>query len=233
MGAYQKNIANRWDSQRRQACGSKEKGQSSRRNRMKKVLAVAAIAGAAMFMAGNAEAQPDSNYVAVTAIVQGVFDFKIDGADFPLALPAVHDFGAVTVTGVQTGGTPATSIVTAADGSTSHYRAEPAFGWTVVSAPRRTVDISYQDVTPGVANTMTIDQLSIEMSVTQQASGGAGTSTGWKQLALASKVPLVDDALAGSGTNIAAGNINLELRVDDTDAEGANTFTFELIADGI
>lgn len=200
---------------------------------MKKVMAVAAIAGAVIFMAGNAEAQAtDSNWVQVSATVQGVFDFQIDGADFPAAAPALHDFGAVTVTGVQTGGTAATSVVTAPDGSTSHYRAEPAFGWTVVSAPRRTVDISYQNATIGGANTMTIDQLAIEMSVTQQASGGAGTSTAWNQLSGA-KTLLVDDALAGNGTNTAAGNINLELRVDETDAAGANTFTFELIAEGI
>lgn len=200
---------------------------------MKKVLAVAAMAGAAMFMAGNAEAQAtDSNWVQVSATVQGIFDFQINGNDYPAATPATHDFGSVTVTGVQTGGTAATSIVTAADGSTSHYRAEPAFGWTVVSAPRRTVDISYQSVTLGGANTMTIDQLAIEMSVTQQATGGTGSSTAWNELSVA-KTLLVDDVLAGNGTNAAAGNINLELRVDEDDAEGANTFTFELIAEGI
>ncbi|MBW3565663.1 MAG: hypothetical protein KY459_13160 [Acidobacteria bacterium] len=200
---------------------------------MRKILAVAAISGAAIFMAGNAEAQAtDSNWVQVTATVQGVFDFKIDGNDYPAGSPALHDFGSVTVTGVQTGGTAATSIVTAADGSTAHYRAEPAFGWTVVSAPRRTVDISYQNATIDAANTMTIDQLAIEMSVTQQADGGAGTSTAWNQLSGA-KTLLVDDALAGNGTNTAAGNINLELRVDENDAEGANTFTFELYAEGI
>lgn len=199
---------------------------------MKKVLAVAAIAGAAMFMAGSAEAQTDSNWVQVSATVQGIFDFQIDGADFPAASPAIHDFGSVTVTGVQTGGTAATSIVTAADGSTAHYRAEPAFGWTVVSAPRRTVDISYQTATIGGANTMTIDQLAIEMSVTQQADGGTGISTAWQTLS-GGKVLLVDDVRAGNGTNTAAGNINLELRVDEDDAAGANTFTFELIAEGL
>lgn len=197
---------------------------------MKKIMAVAAIAGAAMFMAGSAEAQPDSNWVQVSATVQGIFDFQINGADFPAATPATHDFGSVTVTGVQTGGTAATSVVTAADGSTSHYRAEPAFGWSVVSAPRRDVDISFQGAT--ILGAMDLDQLAIEMSVTQQGSGGGGMSLGWKPLSPATEI-LVDDVEAGNGTNTARGNINLELRVDETDIAGANTFTFELVADGI
>ena len=201
---------------------------------MKKAIVVLALAAAATLMTGDAQAQPDSNWVRVSATVQGIFDFQINGADYPTSgAPYVHNFGTLSVDGTQVGGTAATSVSVQPDGSSATFRAEPAFGWTVVSAPRRTVDISFQAGVSGGTNTMSDDQLSVQMTVTQQASTGSGATTGYQTYAAATKKLLVNDVYVGNGTNSAAGNVNLQLRVDEDDADGANTFLFELIAESV
>lgn len=174
-----------------------------------------------------AEAQSaDSNWARITATVAGVFDFKIDGADYPLATaPALHDFGAISHTGVN-GGVKV--------GGKTYYTANGAFNWTVVSAPRRTVDIVLRNPskpTEPVAGPMALDQLAIEMTITNQAAGGAGTSLG--MIPVAADELLVDDVFAGNGTSEANGAINLEIHVDGNDKAGDNVWLFELEATGI
>lgn len=176
--------------------------------------------------ASEAQAQPDGNWVRTSATVSGVFDFQINGGDRPQAAPAVYDFGAVSHTGMNGG------ILLM---NRAYYRADGAFSWSVRSAPRRTVDISFQNATKlaGPAlGPMDLDQLAVRLTVTGQASGGTGTTTGLKSLT-SGKVLLVDDVRCGMGTSAGRGNIDLELYVDASDKEGLNTWEIQLVAEGV
>ena len=182
-----------------------------------------------LFVAGlvsDASAQTaDSNWTSVNATVVDRFDFRIDAADHPDTAPASYDFGTVSHSGMNGGVKIAGSV---------YYTKNGAFSWTVVSAPRRSVDIVLRNPTKQVEPApggMALDQLAIELTVANQASGGSGTSTGLTPVA-AGEV-LVDDVLAGNATSRAAGQINLEIHVDGNDRDGLNIWLLELEATGI
>ncbi|MBW3565664.1 MAG: hypothetical protein KY459_13165 [Acidobacteria bacterium] len=188
--------------------------------------ALATVATIAVLASPEAAAQTDSNWVSATATVSSVFDFRIDGADWSRLDPAVYDFGSVSHTGMNGG------VIIA---GRAYYTANGAFTWSVESAPRRTVDVSFQNATKLVepaAGAMDLDQLAIRLTITAQASGGVGTSTGLTALSTGKEV-LVDDVLCGVGSSTGSGNIDLELYVDGNDRQGVNTWEIELVAEGI
>lgn len=188
--------------------------------------ALATVATIGLLASPEAAAQTDSNWVSATATVSSVFDFRIDGADWSRLNPAVYNFGSVSHTGMNGG------VIT---GGRAYYTANGAFTWSIESAPRRTVDVSFQNATKLVepaAGAMDLDQLAIRLTITGQASGGAGTSTGLTGLSTG-KVLLVDDVLCGVGSSTGSGNIDLELFVDGNDRQGLNTWEIELVAEGI
>lgn len=190
---------------------------------MKKILAVTTIAAAAL-VATDATAQvSDSNWVNVNARVVGIFDFQIDGDDWndPATDAATYNFGDVSVDGTTTGG------ATAAVGATSTtFTQAAAFSWEVISAPRRDVTIDYQNAQLNAAATLTLADLEVQMT-------GSGTSAGYVDLNQGNGTNLYSETNVGNGANAATGNIDLRLTIDDTDAEGTNSFTFELVATGV
>lgn len=188
--------------------------------------ALATIAAIGLLTSSEAAAQTDSNWVSATATVSSVFDFRIDGADWSRLDPAVHDFGSVSHSGMNGG------VIIA---GRAYYTANGAFTWSVESAPRRTVDVSFQNATKLVepaAGPMDLDQLAIRLTITGQAAGGGGTSTGLTALTTGKEL-LASDVLCGVGSSTGRGNIDLELHVDGNDRAGLNTWEVELVAEGI
>lgn len=190
---------------------------------MKRFFTAAAIATAALGAVDASAQASDSNWVNVNARVVGIFDFQIDGDDWTDAATdaATYNFGDVSVDGTTTG------TATAAVGATSTtFTQTAAFGWEVSSAPRRDVTIAYQNAQLNPAATLTLDDLEIQMT-------GTGTSAGYVDLNQGDNTQVYSETNVGNGNNSATGNIDLRLTIDDTNAEGSNSFTFELVATGV
>lgn len=190
---------------------------------MRKLLAMAAIAGAAALVTTEASAQAvDSNWVNVNARVVGIFDFQIDNDDWLDAATdaATYNFGDVSVDGTTTG-----TAVAAVGATSTTFTADNAFTWSVISAPRRDVTITYQNA--AVANTggsLTLADLEIDMgddNTWVNLNGGNGTVAH----------PTVLNV--GNGSNALTGNIDLRLTIDDQDTPGTSSYTFELVATGV
>ena len=187
---------------------------------MKKFLAVAIIIAAITLVSPNASAQAanDSNWVSVNAKVVGIFDFQIDSDDWndPATDAATYNFGDVSLDGTTTGG--ATPSSTDGFDTNATFTADNAFGWSVISAPKRDVAFSFQNV--NTSGSLGASALAFSMD-----------DANFFDLSSPGTVHSVTNV--GNGSQGATGNIDLELTITDSDAPGTSSFTFEIVATGL
>lgn len=177
---------------------------------------------------GSATAQAtDTKSITVSAANSGVFVLTID--------QATYAFGAVDADGTaNTGGTE--SLTGTFAGTAATYTSGNVTTFSVRSAPVRTVRI-FNASTLATIIWGTADRLSVGIPTTGLPAGS--TSCGFKTFTTIGDVAtgctagmLVNTVAAGNGTNQAAGFINFQLAVDETDATGSNTWTVVLTANG-
>jgi len=188
-----------------------------------------------MFMLASAgsisAATVDSPTLSVSANVQGVFIFQINGSTSgqSFSFGQVNAQGDVSPTIATSSGVTATAE--SPSGGSATYEKLSAFTWQVVSSPRRTVNIYISSASR--AGTMNVGQLLLHMTKTGGLPG-AGTSAGYVAVPAAPpSTDLVGGFPAGTGANTASGIIDAHLQVLDTDTPGTNTWTITLTANGV
>lgn len=182
---------------------------------------------------GSATAQTDSKSITVSAANSGSFVLTIN--------QATYAFGAVDSNGTaNTGGTE--SLTGTRAGTVATYTSGNVTTFSVLSAPVRTVRI-FNASTASTINWGTADRLSVGIPTTGLTvrGGNALTSCGFKAFSATGDDAsatgctagmLVKNFGAGNGGSQAAGFINFQLAVDDTDATGSNSWTVTLTATG-
>ena len=189
---------------------------------MKKLTLVVLVV---LFGAVGAFAQTASDSLTVTATNQGIFSFNIAAASYA--------FGTVNANGTQNVG--GTELITgSSDATGATYDAPGATTWSAQSAPSRTVRI-FNASSVSVIGWGSEDRLSMGIPAV-----GGGTSCGLKAfgtdgdggLASCTLGNLIHSMTVGNGTNDVDGDLDFQLRVENTDGTGSNTWTVVLTAAG-